>query len=81
MRKTIHSILESCNLPTSYLDNLPQASSEYVRSHMEAHHYKTENEMNKYYTRPEDVQDVENDIEDALNAQDSLRYENILNSY
>lgn len=37
--------------------------------------------MNKYYTRPEDVQDVENDIEDALNAQDSLRYENILNSY
>lgn len=79
VRKTIHSILQTCNLPTSYLDSIPQNSPEHLKSQQATssyphQHQPTGNETNDYYwSNPDDVRDVENDIEEALNAQDSLR--------
>lgn len=56
VRKTIHSILETCNLPTAYVDNLP------VEKEVPKPGFKDTQFHEEFYTSPEDEESAWNEF-------------------
>lgn len=73
IRKTIHSILQSCNLPTSYLDSIPQPSIPF-QTQQQGFPSDYPAKENEYEWTSYDVEDAEEDIAETVASQDSLRF-------
>jgi hypothetical protein len=80
----VHSILETCNLPTSYLDSLPAPSPSGNPFRRDSYPSDRSPDSNNgysqeyYWNRKEDVKDVEDDISETASAQDAnLRYNSV----